>query len=94
MKFGHRGANQPVLDLASGRVEITAQNHGFAVDEASLPPDLEVTHRHLSDGTVEGLRHASLPIFSLQHHPEASPGPHDARGAFGRFAELLEREKK
>ncbi len=94
MKFGHRGANQPVLDLATGRVEITAQNHGFAVDEASLPPDLEVTHRHLSDGTVEGLRHRTLPIFSLQHHPEASPGPHDARNAFGRFVAMLEREKE
>ena len=94
MKFGHRGANQPVFDLATGRVEITAQNHGFAVEEASLPPDLEVTHKHLSDGTVEGLRHKTLPIFSLQHHPEASPGPHDARGAFGRFVEMLEREMK
>jgi carbamoyl-phosphate synthase small subunit len=79
-----------VLDLASRRVEITAQNHGFAVDEASLPPEIEVTHRHLSDGTVEGLRHRSLPVFSLQHHPEASPGPHDARGAFARFAALME----
>jgi carbamoyl-phosphate synthase small subunit len=94
LKFGHRGANQPVLDLATGRVEITAQNHGFAVEEESLPPDLEITHRHLSDNTVEGLRHKSLPIFSLQHHPEASPGPHDARGAFGRFVELLEKGKK
>jgi len=90
LKFGHRGANQPVLDLRSGRVEITAQNHGFAVDEASLPPEIEVTHRHLSDGTVEGLRHRSLPIFSLQHHPEASPGPHDARSAFGAFVRMME----
>jgi carbamoyl-phosphate synthase small subunit len=90
LKFGHRGANQPVLDLATRRVEITAQNHGFAVDEASLPPELEVTHRHLSDGTVEGMRHRQLPIFSLQHHPEASPGPHDARSAFGRFVQLME----
>ena len=83
LKFGHRGANQPVHDLMTGRIEITAQNHGFAVDEASLPQEMEVTHRHLSDGTVEGLRHTRLPIFSLQHHPEASPGPHDAHPAFG-----------
>jgi carbamoyl-phosphate synthase small subunit len=90
LKFGHRGANQPVLDLRTHRVEITAQNHGFAVDEASLPPELEVTHRHLSDGTVEGFQHRTLPIFSLQHHPEASPGPHDARGAFHRFLRMME----
>jgi carbamoyl-phosphate synthase small subunit len=90
LKFGHRGANQPVLDLRTHRVEITAQNHGFAVDEATLPPELEVTHRHLSDGTVEGFQHRTLPIFSLQHHPEASPGPHDARGAFGRFLRMME----
>ncbi|WP_005035583.1 glutamine-hydrolyzing carbamoyl-phosphate synthase small subunit [Holophaga foetida] len=90
LKFGHRGANQPVLDLATGRVEITAQNHGFAVDEASLPSEIEVTHRHLSDDTVEGLRHKNLPIFSMQHHPEASPGPHDARHAFGKFVAMME----
>ena len=90
LKFGHRGANQPVLDLTTGRVEITAQNHGFAVDEASLPPEIQVTHRHLSDDTVEGLRHKTLPIFSLQHHPEASPGPHDARHAFGQFVTMME----
>ncbi len=90
LKYGHRGANQPVLEVATGRVQITAQNHGFAVDEASLPSEVEVTHRHLSDGTVEGLRHRRLPIFSLQHHPEASPGPHDARGAFGDFVRLME----
>lgn len=90
LKFGHRGANQPVLDLETGRVEITAQNHGFAADEASLPPEVIVTHRHLSDDTVEGLHHRSLPIFSLQHHPEASPGPHDARHAFQRFVRMME----
>ena len=89
--FGHRGANQPVIDLDTRRIEITAQNHGFAVDENSLPGDVEVTHRHLSDDTVEGMRHKRLPIFSLQHHPEASPGPHDARGAFAKFAEMMAR---
>jgi carbamoyl-phosphate synthase small subunit len=79
-----------VLDLETHRVEITSQNHGFAVDEASLPAELLVTHRHLSDGTVEGFRHRTLPIFTLQHHPEASPGPHDARGAFARFFRMME----
>jgi carbamoyl-phosphate synthase small subunit len=90
LRFGHRGANQPVQDLETGRVEITAQNHGFAVDEVGLPTELRVTHRHLSDGTVEGLRHRTLPLFSLQHHPEASPGPHDAHPAFARFVRMLE----
>jgi carbamoyl-phosphate synthase small subunit len=90
LKFGHRGANQPVLDLRTQKIEITAQNHGFAVDEASLPAEVEITHRHLSDGTVEGMAHRTLPIFSIQHHPEASPGPHDARGAFGRFVQMME----
>ncbi|MBI3130652.1 MAG: glutamine-hydrolyzing carbamoyl-phosphate synthase small subunit [Acidobacteria bacterium] len=94
LKFGHRGANQPVQDLETGRIEITAQNHGFAVDEQSLPPEIMVTHRHLSDDTVEGLRHRTLPIFSLQHHPEASPGPHDARSAFGKFLKLLQEHKQ
>ena len=92
LKFGHRGANQPVLDLRTHKIEITAQNHGFAVDEATLPPEVEVTHRHLSDGTVEGMAHKTLPIFSIQHHPEASPGPHDARGAFARFLQMMERQ--
>jgi carbamoyl-phosphate synthase small subunit len=91
LPFGHRGANQPVIDLGTKRIEITAQNHGFAVDDSNLPNEVEVTHRHLSDGTVEGMRHKKLPIFSLQHHPEASPGPHDARGAFERFTEMMSR---
>jgi len=91
LPFGHRGANQPVIDLETKRIEITAQNHGFAVDENSLPEDVEVTHRHLSDETVEGIRHRKLPVFSLQHHPEASPGPHDARGAFEKFTEIMSR---
>ncbi|MFM8430987.1 MAG: glutamine amidotransferase-related protein, partial [Holophagaceae bacterium] len=90
LKFGHRGANQPVIDLATGKIEITSQNHGFAVDDTSLPAEIEITHRHLSDNTVEGLRHKTLPIFSIQHHPEASPGPHDARHSFGKFKQLME----
>jgi carbamoyl-phosphate synthase small subunit len=78
LKFGHRGGNQPVKDLVTGKVAITSQNHGFAVDPASLPPEVEVTHINLNDGTVEGMRHRELPIFSVQYHPEAAPGPHDA----------------
>ena len=89
LKFGHRGANQPVLDVASGRVEITAQNHGFAVDAESLPPGVRVTHRNLNDGTVEGIEAPDLRAFSVQHHPEASPGPHDARSLFARFLEAM-----
>src|SRR5438093_327773 len=77
LKFGHRGANHPVKKLATGKVEITSQNHGFAVDSKSLPPDGDVTHVNLSDGTVEGFCHISKPVFSVQYHPEASPGPHD-----------------
>jgi carbamoyl-phosphate synthase small subunit len=89
LKFGHRGANQPVKDLRTGRVAITSQNHGFAVDPNSLPKEMEVTHINLNDGTVEGMRHRELPIFSVQYHPEAAPGPHDAFYFFSQFAELI-----
>jgi carbamoyl-phosphate synthase small subunit len=90
LKFGHRGANQPVKDLPSGRVSITSQNHGFAVDPTSLKSsDVEITQINLNDQTVEGMRHKKLPIFSVQYHPEASPGPHDADGLFDRFRTLI-----
>jgi len=92
LKFGHRGGNQPVKDLRTGKVAITAQNHGFAVDADSLPKEMEVTHVNLNDGTVEGMRHRELPIFSVQYHPEAAPGPHDASYFFSQFAELIERQ--
>jgi carbamoyl-phosphate synthase small subunit len=93
LKFGHRGANQPVKDLRSGRVAITAQNHGFAVDPESLPKNVEVSHINLNDNTVEGMRHKELPIFSVQYHPEAAPGPHDASYFFSQFADLIEGKK-
>ena len=90
LKFGHRGANHPVKKLATGKVEITSQNHGFAVDPKSLPADVEVTHVNLYDGTVEGLRHRTHPVFCVQYHPEASPGPHDADYLFDDFLQLIE----
>ena len=90
LKFGHHGGNQPVQDLATGRVDITAQNHGFAVDADSLPAEVEVTHVNLNDQTVEGLRHRSLPVFSVQYHPEAAPGPHDALHFFQQFGKLID----
>ncbi len=90
LKFGHRGANQPVQNLETGRVEITSQNHGFAVREDNLPSCLKVTHRNLNDETIEGVRHVELPAFSVQYHPEASAGPHDSDYLFDRFWGLIE----
>jgi len=89
LKFGHRGANQPVKDLASGKIEITSQNHGFAVDPQSLPPDVTVDRINLNDQTVEGMRHKTKPICCVQYHPEASPGPHDSMPLFAEFRAMI-----
>lgn len=89
LKFGHRGANQPVLNLDNGRVEITAQNHGFAVEEATLPPHLRITHRNLNDNTIAGVCRTDVPAFSVQYHPEASSGPHDSSYLFDQFRAML-----
>ncbi len=92
LKFGHRGANQPVKDLLTGRIEITSQNHGFAVDLESIKSnDVEITHINLNDNTLEGFRHLRYPLFAVQYHPEASPGPHDARYLFDRFKDLMDK---
>jgi len=97
LKFGHHGGNHPVMDLATGKVEITSQNHGFVVDPDSLVAagqQVKVTHVNLNDQTVEGIRHLEIPAFSVQYHPEASPGPHDAHYLFHRFVQMMEQHKK
>ena len=91
---GHRGGNHPVKNLISGKVEITTQNHGFEVDRYSLPKDVYETHTSLFDGTNEGISHKHLPIFSVQYHPEASPGPHDSHYLFNKFESLVEKNAK
>lgn len=91
LKFGHRGGNHPVKDLASGKIEITSQNHGFAIDPESVPHDVKITHLNLYDGTVEGLAHVSKPAFCVQYHPEAAPGPHDADYLFARFVDAMDK---
>lgn len=92
LKFGHRGGNQPIMDLTTGKVEIAAHNHGFAVSAESLPENVEVTHVNLNDKTVAGLQHKSLPVFSVQYHPESAPGPHDSEYLFKRFIDLMEKK--
>ncbi len=91
LKFGHRGGNQPVKDLTTGKIEISSQNHGFCVDPESLPQEVEVTHINLNDNSVEGMSHKKFPVFSVQHHPEYAPGPHDSEYLFDRFIKLMKR---
>ena len=94
LKFGHHGGNQPIMDLTTRKVEIAAENHGFAVDMETLKDQVEMTHMNLNDNTCEGFRHRTLPAFSVQYHPEASPGPHDSRYLFQRFVDMMEKQKK
>jgi carbamoyl-phosphate synthase small subunit len=95
LKFGHHGGNQPVQFAENQKVEITAQNHGFAVDTDSLDPDkVTLTHTHLNDMTCSGMAHKELPVFSVQYHPEAGPGPHDSRYLFERFTQMMDTYKK
>jgi carbamoyl-phosphate synthase small subunit len=93
LKFGHHGGNHPVMDLSTNKVEITVQNHSFVVDVESLKGEVELTHINLNDNTVEGISHKSLPLFSVQYHPEASPGPKDATYLFKRFVDMMEENK-
>jgi carbamoyl-phosphate synthase small subunit len=94
LKFGHHGANHPVIHLDTGRIEITSQNHGFALREETLPPGVRVTHRSLNDKTVEGIESLEVPAYSVQYHPEASPGPHDSAYLFDRFVQMMERQQR
>ena len=94
MKFGHHGANHPVQDTVRGTVMITSQNHGFAVDEDTLPETVEVTHKSLFDGTLQGIRRTDKPAFSFQGHPEASPGPHDVAPLFDQFIRMMDEHRK
>ena len=95
MKFGHRGSNHPVKDLTTGKIAITAQNHGFTVEEESIKDTrLQITHIAINDGTVEGLKHLDYPAFTVQYHPEASPGPEDANGLFDQFLAMMEENKQ